>query len=187
VFRATAYLAAALVLAPLAGGCGANGGASGDAATAVQLGPPLVEGLKRNTRPLDREALVADALQREPLLAVLDEAGFRAGLEDEYSGRTDLYAHVVSRRLEFSHGDGAARYVDWLRNHAADLLGTTKPADPLNIGAGGFLTRDAGCACHSDLPTFLAAWRDGTRVRTLLADGPGVDRARFVALARQLG
>ena len=32
------------------------------------------------------------------------------------------------------------------------------------------------CGCHSDLPTYLAAWREGSIVQTLLADGAGVDR-----------
>jgi hypothetical protein len=178
---------ASLLLGQLAGGCGANEKSSGGSGSVTQPGPPLVVGLTRSSRPLARDALASDALEPARLLEVLDEAGFRGGSEDEYSGRTDLYNHVVSRRLAFEGPGGAARYVDWLRTNAADLLGTAKPADPFDVGADGFLTRDAGCGCHSDLPTFLAAWRDGASVQTLLADGPGVDRARFVALARQLG
>ena len=183
----TALLTASFVLALVAGGCGGNETPSGGAGTLIEPGPPLVEGLTRSTRPLERERLASEAIQPERLREVLDEAGFRGGSEDEYSGRTDLYSHVVARRLAFESPGGATRYVDWVRANAADFLGTTKPAAPLDVGADGFLTRDAGCGCHSDLPTFLAAWRDGASVQTLLADGPGVDRARFVALARQLG
>jgi hypothetical protein len=187
VLRTTALFAASLALGLLGAACGGRDEAAGRASPATEPGPPLVEGLERETRELDRRALAADALEPGRLSDLLDDAGFRVGLEDEYSGRTELYDHVVSRRLEFSNADGAVRYVEWLRSNAADLLGTAKRAASFDVGANGFLTRDAGCGCHSDLPTFLAAWRDGADVRTLLADGPGVDRARFVALAHQLG
>ncbi len=183
--RTSAFLALALVTVAAAG-CGDE--PAGDAAAeAPEAGPAVVEGLERTTRVLDDNALAADALEPDGLSDLLDEAGYAIGLEDEYSGRTDLYAHVVSRQLEFEATDGATSYLEWLRLNAADLLGTARRAASIDVGADGFLTRDKGCGCHSDLPTYLAAWREGSTVRSLLADGPGVDRERFVALARELG
>jgi hypothetical protein len=187
VFRATLVLAGSLVLVLLVAGCGSNGSTEGEAAATPEAGPPLVEGLRRATRVVDLDSLAADALEPEDLARLLEQAGYNIGLEEEYTGRTKLYAHVVSRRLEFERADGAASYVAWLRSNAADILGTAKPAAGFDAGADGFLTRDEGCGCHSDLPTYLAAWREGSIVQTLLADGEGVDRKRFVALARQLG
>jgi hypothetical protein len=183
--RATAGLAVSLLLGLLVTGCGQDEPSVEDAAAAP--GPPLVDGLERSTRVLDRDGLAADALRPARLARLLDDSDYSIGLEEEYTGRTDLYSHVVSRRLEFKRTEGASQYVEWLRANAADLLGTAKPPTTFDAGPDGFVTRDAGCGCHSDLPTFLAAWRDGSIVHTLLADGMGVDRPRFVALARQLG
>jgi hypothetical protein len=185
--RAILLLAGSLALGLLAAGCGGGSAESGQAAAAPEPGPPLVQGLRRTTRVVDRNTLAADALEPQALARLLDEAGYNIGLEEEYAGRTKLYAHVVSRRLEFARADGAAAYIAWLRANAADLLGRAKPSAGFDVGSDGFLTRDAGCGCHSDFPTFLAAWRDGSIVQTLLADGPRVDRKRFVALVRQLG
>ncbi|HEX2506017.1 MAG TPA: hypothetical protein VHK22_07410 [Gaiellaceae bacterium] len=184
--RRAMLLAAASILLGLLAGCGGREDGSGEAAASPPSGPPLVQGLARTTTVVDLDTLAADALEPASLGRLLDEAGYTIGLEEEYSGRTKLYAHVVSRRLEFARVDGAARYVAWLRSNASDILGTARPVAGFDAGQDGFLTRDWGCGCHSDLPTFLAAWREGSIVRTLLADGPGVDRKRFVALARGL-
>jgi hypothetical protein len=183
--RAILVLAGSLALGVALAGCG--GSEADDAGAAPAAGPPLVDGLERTTRVVDLDTLAADALEPAALAQLLDQAGYSIGLEDEYSGRTKLYAHVVARRLEFGGTEGASRYVAWLRSNAAEVLGTARPPSGFETGADGFVTRDAGCGCHSDLPTFLAAWREGSIVRTLLADGPGVDRGRFVALARHLG
>jgi hypothetical protein len=184
--RAIVVLAGFLSVGLAAAGCGGGEPDARGESPAPTAGPPLVAGLERATRVVDLDTVAADALEPRALARLLDEAGYEIGLEDEYSGRTKLYAHVIARRLEFERTEGAARYVAWLRRNAADLLGTAKPASAFEAG-DGFLTRDAGCGCHSDLPTFLAAWREGSIVRTLLADGPGVDRRRFVALTRHLG
>jgi hypothetical protein len=186
VTRATLILVA-LTVGLFASGCGgADEPAPRGADATPDAGPPLVAGLERTTRVVDRDTLAADALDTQALARLLASAGYNIGLEEEYTGRTKLYAHVVARRLEFNRTDGAARYIAWLRTNAADLLGTAKRAAAVDIGADGFLTRDAGCGCHSDLPTYLAAWREGSIVHTLLADGPGVDRERFLTLAREV-
>ncbi len=170
---ATLLLAGSLALGVLTAGCGSDDAGTGPTA-APNPGPELVDELRRTTRVVDKDTLAADALEPESLARLLDEAGYNVGLEEEYTGRTKLYAHIVSRRLEFDRVDGAASYVAWLRANAADVLGTARPGSAFARGADGFLTRDEGCGCHSDLPTYLAAWREGSIVQTLLADGPGV-------------
>ena len=121
------------------------------------------------------------------LAGVLETADFEGGEEIEYTGHTKLYSHVVTRTLLFAKRDGASAYLEWLDENAADVLGPVKSRQPLAVGSDGVLLREQGCNCHSDLPTYLAAWRDGSDVHTLLADGAGVNDRRVKALAAQLG
>jgi hypothetical protein len=192
VLRATAAL---ICLSALALGTSACGESDEDTAAgrpdtvSIELEEPDLDelaALHGERARLTRATLAAEALDPELLEETLDSAGYEGGLEDEWTGRTELFNHVVRRMLVFE-GDGGSHYLGWLEAHAEDFLGSVGTRGDLDLGEDGRIYRDAGCGCHSDLPTFLAAWRDGTTVRTLLADGPGVDRKRFVALARQLG
>ncbi len=149
--------------------------------------PPVLSKLSRSSRLLDLEALSADALEPEALATVLKEAGFQGGSELEYTGRTEVYSHVVLRILTFPKPAGAGAYLEWLDAHAADILGPVKSREPLAVGSDGILLLEQGCNCHSDLPTYLAAWRAGAVVRTLLADGAGANARRVRSLARELG
>jgi hypothetical protein len=177
----------------LLSGCG---GGSGGAPSASETGwtnyvpladPDSLSDLSRNERELDADALSEDALEPAALAGVLEEAGFEGGGEIEYTGRTKLYSHVVTRTLLFAETDGATAYLQWLDRNAADILGPVESKQPLPVGSEGVLLLQQGCNCHSDLPTYLAAWRDGSLVRTLLADGAGANASRVTALARELG
>ena len=145
----------------------------------------LLDGLNVAARTLDASVLADDALDREGLREVLRTAGFVGGTENEYSGRTKTFSHVISRVLQFRDVAGAEAYLGWLDANASDILGKVKSREPLAVGDGGTLFLEQGCGCHSDLPTFLAAWRRGELVHTVLADGPGVDRKLFETLVRE--
>ncbi len=185
-----------LVLAVAATGCGGDAAAERTAAAEaggsgwtmyIPLEPEaakLLAGLNVAGRPLDAEALADDALDREALTSLLRESAFVGGAEREYSGRTKTFSHVISRVLEFEDRAGADAYLGWLDANAADIIGKVKAREPLALADGGTLFLEQGCGCHSDLPTFLAAWRRGQFVQTVLADGPGVDRKLFERLVR---
>ena len=149
--------------------------------------PNALSDLNRRDRELDVDALSEDALEPAALAGVLKEADFEGGGEIEYTGHTKLYSHVVTRTLLFTKPDGASAYLRWLDENATDVLGPVKSRRPMAVGSDGVLLLQAGCNCHSDLPTYLAAWRDGSVVRTLLADGAGANERRVTALARELG
>ncbi|MGI8606655.1 MAG: hypothetical protein ACR2L0_05805 [Gaiellaceae bacterium] len=180
------------ILVLLASGCGgsskgapsADGGWTNYVPLAV---PESLSELNRGERELDVDALSEDALEPAALVGVLEQAGYQGGREIEYTGRTKLYSHVVTRTLLFAQPAGATSYLEWLERNAADILGPVKSKQPLPIGSDGTVFLQQGCNCHSDLPTYLAAWRDGSAVRTLLADGAGVNARRVTALARELG
>jgi hypothetical protein len=149
--------------------------------------PDSLSSLSRSNRELDVDALSEDALEPAALAGVLEKADFEGGEEIEYTGHTKLYSHVVTRTLLFAKPDGASAYLEWLDENAADVLGPVKSRLLLAMGSDGVLLREQGCNCHSDLPTYLAAWRAGAVVRTLLADGAGMNARRVRALARELG
>jgi hypothetical protein len=149
--------------------------------------PDALSNLNRSERGLDVDALLEDALEPATLAGILEEADFHGGREFEYTGHTKLYSHVVTRALLFAKPDGASAYLQWLDRNAADVLGPVESRQPLAVGSDGVLLLQQGCNCHSDLPTYLAAWRDGSVVRTLLADGAGVNEQRVRALAGELG
>lgn len=181
------------ILVLLASGCGSD---SKDAPIASDTGstnsvpladPDSLSDLNRSERELGVDALSEDALEPPKLAGVLEKADFEGGREIEYTGHTKLYSHVVTRALIFAKPDGASAYLQWLDRHATDLLGPVKSQQPLAVGSDGVLLLQEGCNCHSDLPTYLLAWRDGSVVRTLLADGAGVNERRVTALARELG
>ena len=188
--RSLTSLLGAIVL--VLSGCGDSG--SEGAPSASESGwssypladPDSLSDLSRAERELDRDTLSEDALEPTALASVLDEARFQGGQEVEYTGRTKLYSHVVTRVLAFSAPSGASAYLQWLERNASDLLGPVKSKHALQVGADGVLLLQQGCNCHSDLPTYLAAWRDGSVVRTLLADGAGANASRVTALAREL-
>lgn len=152
----------------------------------TQFGTETLAGLAVSSRELDAAAVADDALDRDALAALLSRAEFRGGAEHEYSGRTKTFNHVVSRVLVFADASGARAYLGWVRANAADLVGKVAWRKPFELGENGTIVLQAGCGCHSDLPTYLAAWRRDASVVTLVADGNGVNRARFEALAREL-
>jgi hypothetical protein len=177
VKRALALFLLGIALA----GCGA-GEETGPPPT---LPPDALPDLAASARPLDAQALAADALDQQALASLLDEAGFLAGMEREFSGKTKTFDHVVARSLRFRDADGAEAYLGWLGGHGEDFLGRTAPAEMTPPGESGVALALIRCStCKKELPTFLAGWRRGEVVYSLLAAGPGANGETFSALAR---
>jgi hypothetical protein len=155
--------------------------------TAHTLPAAALPQLDSRVRSLDRQALAADALRPDALADILAEAGYVAGREREFSGRTRAFHHVVARTLVFEREEGGERYLDWLSRHGRDLLG--RAAAPVRLSTPGklgvALTLVPCGACKNELPTFLAGWRRGATVLTILAAGPGANPERVSALLHE--
>jgi len=176
-------LSVALVVA--VSGCGAaEQEASGPLRT---LPAQALPELASSSRALDVAALAADALEPDELARLLEEAEFETGREREFSGKTTTFDHVVARALRFGSVEGAEAYLGWLRRHGNDVLGRAAPAMIVPPGESGVAFMLVRCGtCKKELPTFLAGWRRGDVVLSLLAAGSGATPDRFLALARQL-
>ena len=173
-------VALALFLALFLSGCG------GPAAVETRPPPTLpasaLPGLHSRTRSLDAVSLAADGLGA--LETVLQDAGFVAGSEREFFGRTQTFNHVVARVLVFEDPGGASRLLAWLRSHPDVILGRSVEGKPLPLGESPMLFALGSCGCHAEVPTFFAAWHRGATVLWLVAAGPGANRATVGSLAR---
>lgn len=142
--------------------------------------------LSSEARVLDTDALAADALRPEALAALLGDAGYIIGSERTFRGGSDL-RYVVARVLRFESRQGAARYVDWVRSHASDLIGPAEPEDPLAIDGSPLLfSFTPGGCCPKEVPTLLAIWQHDAIVFSLIAAGPGATREAITPLAADL-
>jgi hypothetical protein len=178
-----ALVAALLVLVVAA--CGSNGDERQEAPPASLPGSALPD-LDSRARSLSAEALAADSYEPEALADLLDEARFVSGSEREFSGKTRTFDHVVARTLLFEDDQGAETYLGWLRTHGEDFLGRVEPAKVSPPGESGVAFALAACGtCKKEIPTFLAGWRRGSTILTLLAAGSGANPERFSALAEQ--
>ena len=182
--RQSVLLAAVAVLA--FSGCG---GSQDNALP--PLAPPLertaLPDLTHRDRDLTTDALAADAIDRERLEEVLRNARYEGGREREFTGHTDTVDHVVARVLRFETAEGAEAYLQWLDAHTLDVVGETRPLDPLAVGAAARLHELEPCStCKKQLPTLLAAWRRDATVGTLLASGRGLHRIELERLVRSV-
>jgi hypothetical protein len=182
--RRSALLLLLLAIAASAG-CGAE--EEQHPATPPTLAASALPELESRARTLDVEAIAEDALEPDELAELLDDAGFTTGSEREFSGHTKTFDHVVARSLRFDSVDGAESYLGWLGKHGDDILGAADPAQVAPLGESSVAYTLARCGtCKKELPTFLAGWRRGEVVLTLLAAGSGGNADRFDALAREL-
>jgi hypothetical protein len=181
VLKRLLLLAVAVVL-----GAAACGSGDDPPPAPSTLGASALPQLDSRARTLDAAAVAFDALQPASLQQLLSSSGYETGREREFSGKTKTFDHVVARTLVFESQDGALAYLDWLRGHGDDVLGKAVPAKVAAPGDSGVAFALKRCGnCKKELPTFLAGWRRGDTVLTLLAAGSGANPARFSALVRQ--
>jgi len=147
------------------------------------LAASALPGLHSRARSLDAAAVAAD-VGTPALEGLLEGAGYLAGSEREFFGRTRTFSHVVARVLEFHDPEGASRFLDWVRSHPEAVLGRARADEPLRLGRSPLLFSLGPCGCHAEVPTFLAAWQRDVRVLWLLIAGPGVTHRTVDSLAR---
>jgi hypothetical protein len=139
---------------------------------------------------LDAPALARDAVDREGLLALLDEVGFVAASERTGSDRPGGLDRVVVRAVSFASPEGADAYVGWLRAHAGDVIGAAEPSTPFPLrgqaAAVPLFRHDPGDCCPKATVAYLAAWRDGSTAVTLEMAGRDVDVDVFASTAGAL-
>lgn len=168
-----------------AAGCGAEERVAAPAAPATLPASALPD-LDSTVRNLDTLALAEDAFEPDELAALLEDAGYVAGREREFSGKTTTFDHVIARALVFADADGADAYLAWVQEHRDEVLGKAAPATIVPPGDAGVAYKLVPCGtCKKELPTYLAAWRRGSTVRWVLAAGAGADSALPALLREQ--
>jgi len=162
--------------------------AQGLAAVPAVPTPPAASlpAMRSRARPLRPAVLIAEVIDHGGLRRVLDRGGYVAGSEREFFGRTAVFNHVTEQVIRFESGTGAASYLRWLRAHTAESLGDPRSVTTTGLGTGGFVYRPKGCGCHTETPTYLIAWRQGSLALTVLASGSGAAPRTVGALARRL-
>jgi hypothetical protein len=167
------------------------------------VGTPAVErpdasdlpGLPRRTLPgyvvrvstLDAAGLSLDALDPSALEALLVASRFEVGKEVRFTAPAKPLTAVVARVLRFESSAGAAGYLDWLRTHGQDLLGSqTQAADSPGPPDAIAFSHDPCLSCSKDTFWYFAAWTRGSYAVTLRLGGPRADSSTASPLAEEL-
>jgi len=136
---------------------------------------------------LDAGTLALDAVDASGLQTLLQDAGFVAGTQRQFSRTGAGRRRIVARVLTFETPQGAERYLMWLRGNVADVIGKAQPNDALGAPAGGIVFEHApNPCCHSETRAFLAMWSRGRHVVTLVVDGPAARAPAVPELVSQL-
>lgn len=136
---------------------------------------------------LDAPTLALDAVDVSGLETLLQDAGFVAGTQRQFSRTQGGRRRIVARVLTFETPEGAERYLAWLRTNVADVIGKAKPNEQLRAPAGGTVfEHEPNPCCHSETRIFLAAWNRGASVVTLQVDGPAARGSAVPELLSQL-
>lgn len=139
---------------------------------------PLVE--------LDADGLAADATDPAQARTFLDGSGFAAGNERTWVD-PQRGVRAVVRLLVFDGSAGARTHLNWICDHAHELIGEAKPSvmPEAPDGATVFVHEPSGC-CPKETPAFLVPWRKGAMVVWLEVRGPRVRPRDVVDLALRL-
>ena len=175
--RVPRHICAAAVVAVVAIAGAACGGAPAAPATHPAPRPPVLAGSAVPYLPSRVAGLTAaDLLKdgRQPgLMDDLKRWGFRAGAQRTFQGESHRLQLVVARTLEFASAGGARSYVDYVRSHASDTLGSSPVIVPLTSHRrSGWLITPAACACHLAQPALVGVVSGGPRVTWLEVNGP---------------
>jgi hypothetical protein len=120
-------------------------------------------------------------------VSVLTGAGFEVGREGTFTRRRKGITIVISRVLRFESAAGASGYLDWLRTHPVDLLGsTTEVSDPPDLPEAIAFSHPPCASCAKDTYWYFVAWTRGAYAVTLRAGGPHAGLAATAPLAKAL-
>ena len=136
---------------------------------------------------LDAGTVAQDAVDVSSMEILLQDAGFVGGTQRQFSRTGAGRRRIVARVLTFETRAGAERYLTWLRDNVADVIGKARPNDDLEAPAGGTVfEHQPNPCCHSETRIFLAAWNRGPIVVTMQVDGPAARAAAVPELVSQL-
>ncbi|HEX5950209.1 MAG TPA: hypothetical protein VFZ96_04355 [Actinomycetota bacterium] len=149
--------------------------------------PAQVSGFRSaSVTAIDAERLAAEAVDPEELGSVLDAAGFTSAVERSYTSTLPAIRRVDAILARFESDAGATRYLDWLGDHASELIGRAELATEHRLdGVPIYIHLPDGC-CPKEQVVALAAWRDGPYVARAVVAGPDADGAAAVELIAAL-
>lgn len=158
-----------------------------DASVLPSLPRAALPGYVVRVSTLDAAGLSADALDPSSLEAVLAGAEFEVGREGRFTSRAKPLTIVVARVLRFGSSAGALGYLDWLRTHGRDLLGSkTQITGPPDVPDAIAFSHDPCLSCTKDTFWYFAAWTRGPYAITLRAGGPDAGQATAAPLVSAL-
>jgi hypothetical protein len=124
-----------------------------------------------------------DATDPQAMQTILGDAGLVGVRERVYTGGRGSYSRVVVRAWQFASANGAGAFSTWLvANATHGVIGEAKPALVL---PGLFVHQPSGC-CHEETPVYLATWKKGDLVWTVVASGPRIQTPPVVQLVRKI-
>lgn len=137
--------------------------------------------------PSTLSSLTAARLAREAgapqLRRQLGAWGFLGGSDRYFQGESRQLQVVDSRALRFKSAGGAAKFVGFVRLHAATYLGSFPGMRRFSSrGRTGILATAQECQCHLANPAFLAVVAHGGTVTWLEINGPGATPHRLAQL-----
>ena len=141
-------------------------------------------GVVGQTVALDAGGVADEALRPAELAGLLEDAGFVAGAQRAFSPGLKV-RRVDVRVLVFDSTDGARAYLGWLDSHASEVIGMIEARETIEVNGSAvtvFAHFPGGC-CPHEMPVYLTAWRDGSRILSVKAVGPDVNLMRVQDLA----
>jgi hypothetical protein len=149
--------------------------------------PDDVGGLPPTTTTVvSAEDVAAEAVDADVLSAVLDLAGFHAGVRRSYAGDGRAVRRVDVRVLNFGSSDGATMYLAWFEANVTDLIGEVRAPDRTLFGDVPLFVHVPDGCCPREPAVAIAAWSQGSQVVRVLIAGAAADGRRAVRLVREV-
>jgi hypothetical protein len=143
-----------------------------------------------SARPVTEDLLANDAVDRDDLLSLLDDAGFEGATELVGADRAAGIHQASVRAVAFADGDGADRYLGWLDEHVDEVIGVASPVGEVALpGADASIEvfrHEPGDCCPKATVSYLTAWREGDVVVVLQLAGPSVEPSDVSAAAERV-
>jgi hypothetical protein len=160
---------------------------TGPAHVLQPIPPTALPGNSADPTDLDASSIASDAVDVAALEALLDQAGFVAGTQRQFSRVHGGRRRILARVLAFQTQEGASKYVAWLRDHGGEVIGKATPSADLRVPRHGVvLVHEPNPCCHNETRVFLAMWHEGATVVTIQIAGEGARETDVPELLSQL-
>lgn len=136
---------------------------------------------------LSLEQIASDARDPAELAGLLEANGFTGATVQAYSAGVGGPIRTVRVEvISFEEPGGADSYLNWLQEHAAELVGDVQPGSVGQLPVAFVLTHAPTGCCSKEQPIWLAAWRSQNEAVWVQVIGPDVRRGRFGRLVERL-